>query len=153
MTDRMDALCRWLNNRVRLSELEKELISCSLVDYKGYSLKAKDEVFLSQQMHRVFEVNGPMPNVAMDVKRQVVAEFKNIKWKLGENKTSIVLLKLVTDCLLICKVDKNENYEKILKHLTLIRPPLKTDKINPIRTENELELLLIRYSFQSTEVG
>ena len=40
----VDALCRWLNNRVKLSEIDKELVSVSYAHLKVDSEEAKSEL-------------------------------------------------------------------------------------------------------------
>ena len=51
---------------------------------------------------------------------------------------SIIIL---TDVVLICS--SNDKSTKLMKELTLIRAPIRTDKINPIKSDNRIHLLVM----------
>ena len=57
----VDALCRWLNNRVKLSEIDKELISISYSHLKVDSEEGKSELSHYLKMENSFNIFDPIP--------------------------------------------------------------------------------------------
>lgn len=72
-----------------------------------------------------------------------MAELDDVLMKNTDNKMINVVVKLLTDCLLICSLIKNQYQNLTLKKLQLIRAPLRTDKIHPVQLELENHLVLL----------
>ena len=51
-----------------------------------------------------------------------------------------IVVYILTDVLLICQAEKSA---RIMRELTMIRAPLRTDKIKPIKMESEEKVTLL----------
>ena len=71
-----------------------------------------------------------------------MAELNDVIMKY-DNKTYNIIIKLLTDCLLICGLIKNQYQDLTLKKLQLLRSPIRTDRIHPVQLEQENHLLII----------
>ena len=60
--------------------------------------------------------------------------------KLIDGKSIPVMLYILTDVILICQAEKSL---KLMKELTLIRAPLRTDKLKPIKMETPEKIALL----------
>lgn len=66
----VDALCRWLNNRVKLSEIDKQIVSVSFAHLKVESDTAKAQLSHYSFPKNSFDIFAPIPNsIIQDEKR------------------------------------------------------------------------------------
>jgi len=134
-----DSLCRWINGRVSLDHLYKELCGVELDDLKAFSDLASEQISNMLDIRKAFDVHSPMPGVINATPRAVFHQDASIHLKFckhSETKVAKVKVIVVTDALLICKAKKNAKS-------TLIRPPIRTDRITPVTQEGK-ELCLIQ---------
>jgi len=139
--DNVDGLCRWLNNRVKMGELEKRIKYVSFSHFKVNSQEVSDELSRLENLKSCFDLKGTIVNCSNSTKRSLVYQADGVEFKTSEQKSQNVTIIILTDVVLICH--SNDKSTKLMKELTLIRAPIRTDKINPIKSDNRIHLLVM----------
>ena len=130
---RVETLCRWLNNRVKLGELEKRVKSVSFIHFKVNSTQVDHELTRLKEIKSSFDLKAPMPACQAAIKREVFIEIDQITMRHGELQKAVpVVICILTDVMLICQTPPGKQTNRLMKELILCRAPLRTDRLNPI---------------------
>ena len=83
-------------------------------------------------------------SLSKGTKRNLILDGRELEgtiMKLNDGKSITVMLYILTDVILICQAEKNSS--KLMKELTMIRAPFRTDKLKPIKMETPEKLALL----------
>ena len=94
---------------MKLSEIDKQIVAVSYSHLKlAQSTSGTSQLEHYTVPHNSFNIFSPIPNAKRkDEKRLVFFEVDEVSMKDFENKTQEVVIKILTDCMLICSVIKS----------------------------------------------
>ena len=143
---RVETLCRWLNNRVKLGELEKRIKSVTFSHFKVSSTQVDHELTRLKEIKASFDLKAPIPSCQSAIKREVFAEIDQVTMRHGELQKSIpVVLCILTDAILVCQT-ASKQANRLMKELILCRAPLRTDRLNPITSSQPNRIFILSYT-------
>lgn len=141
---RVETLCRWLNNRVKLGELEKRIKTVSFAHFKVSSTQVDHELTRLKEIKSSFDLKAPIPSCQAAIKREVFTEMDQITMRHGELQKAVpVVVCILTDVLLVCQTPAGKQANRLMKELVLCRAPMRTDRLNPIQSNILTRLFIL----------